>query len=212
MNTPFSFFLFGVKTLEKTLVGGPAMFRDHAQIRIIGSKKDTEQAEQLLKTIPDLENLGESKARLAIQKLIEDDNLKASILFDGNSVWNSKPIITNLRKIMVHGTLYNGEKPHYVPIGSMLRFPVVGECILSDYFYSFIHLHCGTSAHYNKQGWVTIYPTVEDLKAFFMKNEYGHRVIDDIPDWETDVKRIVQMIVHELFPLQSYIKSIAQKT
>lgn len=195
-----------MKTLEKTLSGGPARFHNHAQIRIIGGKKDVDKAEQCLKTIPDLESLEESKVRLVIQKLIEDNDLKASILFDGNSVWNSKPIIANLRRIMVHGTLYNGKKPRYIPIGSMLRMPAVGECILSDYFYDFLHLCCGSIAHYNKQGWVTEYPTVEDLKAFFMKNEFGHRVLDDIPGWETDVKRIVEMIMQELFPLQSFIK------
>jgi hypothetical protein len=178
---------------------------------MIGGKKDVDKAEQCLKTIPDLESLEESKARLVIQKLIEDNDLKASILFDGNSVWNSKPIITNLRKIMVHGTLYNGKKPAYIPIGSMLRMPAVGECILSDYFYDFLHLHCGSIAHYSKQGWVTEYPTVEDLKAFFMKNEFGHRVLDDIPGWMTDAKRIVETIMQELFPLQSFIKS-RQKT
>jgi len=183
------------------------MFRDHAQIRILGSKADIEKAEALVKAIPDLENLPEAKARLIIQKIIEDNDLNVTIMFDGNSIWNSKPILRNLRRIMEAGTLYNGKKPRYIPIGSMLRMPVVGECILSDYFYGFLEGHCGSIAHYNKQGWVTEYPTVEDLKAFFKKNEHGHRVLDDIPGWMTDAKRVVEEVERTLFPLRSFMKS-----
>ncbi len=200
-------FLFGVNLTETIIEAGPAMFKEHAQIRIIGGKKDVEKAEALVSLIPDIKLLPESKARLLIQKTVEDNNLKATILFDGNSIWNSKRILANLRRIMQTGTLYNGKKPKYIPIGSMLRMPVVGQCILSDYFYDFLHGHCGSIAHYNKQGWVTEYPTVEDLKAFFMKNEFGHRVLDDIPEWMTDAKRVVEEIETTLFPLQSFMKS-----
>ena len=160
-----------------------------------------------MSAIPDLKELSESKVRIIIQQIIEDNNLKATIMFDGNSVWNSKPILANLKRIMEHGTLYDGKHPEYVPIGSMLRMPRVGKCILSDYFYNFLHLDCGSIAHYNKQGWVTEYPTVEDLKAFFIKNEFGHRVLDDIPGWMTDAKRVVEEIERMLFPLRSYMKS-----
>ena len=193
---------------EKTLVGGPAMFRKHAQIRIIGSKKDVETAEAAVKTIPDLENLPEPKARLEIQKLIDEQSLKAAVLFDGNSVWSKNRILQNLEQIIQHGTLYNKEKPRFIPIGSMLRMPTVGDCILSDYFYNFL-TSCGSIAHYSKQGWVAIYPTVEDLKAFFKKNEFGHRVLDDIPHWKTDAKVIVEAIEAHLFPFETFMKSQA---
>jgi len=53
---------------EKTLTGGPAMFRNHADIRIIGSRKDVDVAVAALKTIKDLELLPEPKARLEIQR------------------------------------------------------------------------------------------------------------------------------------------------
>jgi len=191
---------------EVELIGGPCSFRDHAKIRIVGSKKDVEKAEAAVKAIPNLENIPESEARLTLQELVEQQNLKATILFDGNSIWNSKPILVNLRRIMEQGTLYNGAKPDYVAVGSMLRFPVVGECILSDYFYQFLSLHCGSIAHYNKQGWVTTYPTVEDFKAFFKKNEYGKRVLDDVPWWATDIRRIVELIENMLFPLEAIRK------
>jgi hypothetical protein len=193
--------------LEIKLVGGPCSFRDHAPIRIIGNKVEAEKAAALIKAIQDLESLDESKLRLIIQKLIEDNNLKASILVDGNSVWNSKRILANLKQIIQHGSLYDGKHPGYVHVGSMLRFPVVDKCILSDYFYEFLHLHCGSIAHYSKQGWVTQYPTADDLREFFKKNEYGRRVLDDLPGWFTDGIKIVQEIEFMLFPLQSYVKT-----
>jgi hypothetical protein len=207
-NLFFSLFLFGVKGNGENIsrrtsnVSTARTNPDHMD------KKDVETAEALVKAIPDLEALSEPKARLIIQKIIEEQDLKAHILFDGNTVWNSRRILSNLKRIMEHGTLYNRKKPRYVPIGSMLRMPVVGECILSDYFYNFLHLCCGSIAHYNKQGWVTEYPTVEDLKAFFQKNEFGHRVLDDIPDWETDAKRVVEEIERMLYPLKSFMKDM----
>lgn len=191
--------------MEKTLVGGPAMFREHAQIRIIGSKKDVETAEAAVKTIPDLDSLPESKARLVIQKLIDEQSLKASILFDGNTVLSKNRILQNLEQIIQHGTLYNKKKPRFIPIGSMLRMPTIGDCILSDYFYDFL-TDCGSIAHYSKSGWVAIYPTVEDLKAFFKKNEFGHRVLDHIPHWKTDAKVIVEAIEAHLFPFEHYMQ------
>lgn len=193
---------------EKTLVGGPAMFRKHAQIRIIGSKKDVETAEAAVKTIPSLESLPEPKARLEIQKLIDEQSLKASILFDGNTVLSKNRILRNLEQIIQHGTLYNKKKPRFIPIGSMLRMPTIGDCILSDYFYNFL-TDCGSIAHYNKSGWVAIYPTVEDLKAFFKKNEYGHRVLDSIPKWKTDALEIVKAIEAQLFPFETFMKAQA---
>jgi hypothetical protein len=98
------------------------MFCEHAQIRIIGSKKDVEQAESAVKTIECLEQISEPKARLLIQQLIEEHNLKASILFDGNTVWDSRKIVGNLNRIIKYGTLYDGKHPGYVAVGSMLLF------------------------------------------------------------------------------------------
>lgn len=191
--------------MEIELVGGPSMFKKQSKIRIIGNKKDVEEAATAVKAIPGIEELPEHKARLEIQKVIDEQGLKASILFDGNTVLSMTRIITNLNQIIACGTLYNREKPAFIPIGSMLRMPVVGDCILSDYFYNFL-TDCGSIAHYNKRGWVAIYPTLEDLKAFFKKNEYGHRVLDDIPWWKTDARRIVEAIEARLFPLESITK------
>jgi len=180
------------------------------KITIGGSKKDCDKTEELLKTIENLDNLYEGVARLKIQQLIDEYNIKPWILFNGNGVWSKKRVLNNLKQIMKHGTLYDGKHPRYIPIGSMLRMPSVGKTILSTYFYEFLHLCCGSIAHYSIRGWVTEYPTLEDLKAFFKKNEFGKRVLDDIPGWKTDARLIVKKIEELLFPepiLAAYIKS-----
>jgi hypothetical protein len=192
-------------------LSGPARFRDRAKIRIIGSKKDVETAEKAVKAIPGIETMAEPEARLKIQEVMDKQSLKADISFDGNGITSLVRIIRNLKQIMEAGTLYDGRAPGYVAVGSMLRFPVVDKCILSDYFYHFLSLSCGSIAHYNKQGWVTEYPTLDDLKAFFKKNEFGLRVLNNIPDWKTDAKRVVVAIEAQLFPFESYMNKKQQK-
>jgi len=162
------------------------------KISIYGSSQEVERTLSLLLTIPELLVKRECEARLLIQDLIDKHKIKATIMFDGNTVWSKDRIIRNLKQIIEAGTLYNGKKPSYIPIGSMLRMPVVGDCILSDYFYSFLNLDCGSIAHFNKQGWVTEYPTVDDLREFFKKNEYGHRVLHNVR--HSDAKLIVEEI------------------
>jgi hypothetical protein len=149
----------------------------------------------------------ESIIRLKIQALIDEHNLAASILVNENSVWSKRKILQNLDRIIKHGRLYDKRKPRFYPIGSMLKIPTGGDPILSKYFYEFLHLNCGTIAHYNIQGWIATYPTLDDLKALFKKNEYGKPVREDIPSWKTDVIEIVDAIEQRLFPLRSYIRA-----
>lgn len=144
--------------------------------------------------IPKLARMPESEARLVIQEIIDQEKLKADILFDGNTVWSFTRIIRNLRKIVKARTLYNPHALSYIPIGSLLRMPTIGKTILSDHFYKFLIGVCGSIAHYDKRGWVAHYPEVEDLKQFFQKNEYGKRVLDYIPKRFSDARKIVKEI------------------
>ena len=80
--------------------------------------------------------------------------------------------------------------------------------MLSKYFYEFLHLDCGSIAHYNIHGWIAEYPTLEHLKKFFRRNEFGRRVLDYIPYWHTDAKRIVEAIEIQLYPVESYIHAL----
>jgi len=180
------------------------------KIECHGSKKDVEAAEKYVKKTCEAE-LSEEKARLKIQDLIDKYELKASVSVNGNMVWSKKRIMQNLHRIVKHGKLYDKRMPRYYPVGSTLRIPEGGKLVLSKYFYEFLYQYCGSIAHYNIYGWVATYPTLEHLKAFFKKNEFGKRVIDQIPTWWTDIRNIVESIEIVLFPLQSYIRAKKKK-
>ena len=147
-----------------------------SRVAIYGNKKHIEEAEIILiKNIPDLPALSESQARLKIQDCLDNENIKADILFDGNSVWSKKKILRDIKKVKKYGM----EK-------------------LSNYLYEFLSLSCGSIAHYNKFGWIATYPTIQDLKQFFRRNEFGQRVLNYLPAWNTDVQRIVREVEQEL--------------
>jgi len=98
-----------------------------SRVALYGSEKNCTQAEiVLLKNIPQLPTLSESQARLQIQETIDHENIKADILFDGNSVWSKKKILRDIKKIKKYG---------------MNK--------LTDYLYKFLSLSCGSIAHYN---------------------------------------------------------------
>ena len=142
------------------------------RVALYGSKKQIEEAEIiLLKNIPELPTLSESQARLRIQDCLDNENIKATVLFDGNSVWSRKRILRDIKKVKKHGM----EK-------------------LTDYLYKFLSLSCGSIAHYNRYGWVAAYPTISDLRRFFQRNEFGQRVLTYLPKWKTDAHRIVKEV------------------
>ena len=146
-------------------------------IKIYGSQKNIDIANTILTIrIPNLDLLSEQKARIQLQYLIDNDKIEAHILYDGNTVWSKNKILKNLKQILRHNDM------NY----------------LSDYFYQFLSLSCGSIAHYNKQGWIEVYPTVQHLKNFFRENEFGQRVMNYLPIWKTDASIIVQEIEKEL--------------
>lgn len=168
------------------------------KITYYGSEKEIAEAVTALKKYERhrkrgrLTSMKEAKARLVIQDLIDKHDLTAGILINGNSVWSKTRILTNLERIKKTGLLYsidNGE-----------------HAVLSQYFYQFLII-CGSTAHGDISGWVQFYPTIEHLKRFFKRNEFGKRVNESIPAQWTDVKRIVDAIEAQLFPLESYVKS-----
>lgn len=146
--------------------------------------------------VPKLSSLSESKARLLIQEVIDAERLKADILLNGNNVWSFERIMRNLKEIVKAGTLCGEKVRTCYPLASGISIPTIRDYqpILSRYSYNFLHLCCGSIAHYDIYGWISHYPTVEDLREFFIKNEYGRRVKDWVPGWKTDVKRIVEEI------------------
>ena len=142
------------------------------KISVYGNRKEIEEAEKLLAKAHISGN--EYDDRLEIQQKVVPFT-KASILYDGNTVWNKEKILKDIRRVVKNGM----EK-------------------MSDYLYEFLHLSCGSIAHYNKHGWICTYPTIQSLRDFFKKNEFGKRVLDDIPSWKSDAEAIVKGIEKEL--------------
>ena len=173
------------------------------KITYYGSEKEIAEAVAVLKKYdrchkkgPRLVNMKEAKARLIIQDLIDKHDLTAGILINGSNVWSKTRILANLERIKKTGLLYSIDDDEHV--------------VLSQYFYQFL-IVCGSMAHGDVNGWIHIYPTIEHLKRFFKRNEFGKRVNESIPAQWTDVKRIVDAIEAQLFPLESYVKSQQEK-
>ena len=139
------------------------------RIALFGSKQQIETAEELIERFfPTISKETEGIARLHLQSLIDTEPIKVSILFDGNGVYSRTKIIRDIKKVKKNG------------MQSMTKA-----------LYQFLSLCCGSIAHYNKQGWIEEYPTIEDLRSFFKSNEFGQRVLNYVPNWRTDVRAIV---------------------
>ena len=167
------------------------------KITYYGSDREIVKAIAKLKHLQKkLEIMKEADARLTIQALIDKYHLTATIMINGNTVWSKERILQNLERIIKHGTLYSeNDKPP----------------ILSQYFYQFLHLQCGSIAHTDVFGWVSRYPTFEALKKFFQCNEFGKPVREWIPKEHADAKAIVEAIEAKLFPFQTYMKTREQQ-
>jgi hypothetical protein len=163
------------------------------KITYFGSEKDIARATAVINNGQKLTKMSEAKARLKIQTLIDEHKLKATVLYNGNTVWSKTRILRSLRRIMKEKTLYNPiqEKPPF----------------LSLYFYEFLHQECGSIAHYDIHGWMHKYPTLEELKQFFDKNEFGQKVTDYIPGRFSDARAIIEEIETQLHPFLSYLKT-----
>ena len=140
------------------------------RIAIYGSKKEVERtAEIITALLPELPSMAEPQARLALQDLIDFKKIKTSLLFDGNSVWSKDRIIRDVRKVVRNNSMNS----------------------MTDYLYHWLSLQAGSIAHYSKFGWIDVYPTVDHLKQFFLRNEFGQRVKDHVNNRFTDSYLIV---------------------
>jgi|TARA_Y100000310_G_scaffold56232_1_gene51616 hypothetical protein len=139
------------------------------KITIYGSKKDIDEA---VKVLNDIDVQGyEHVSRMRIQENIDAYNLKASILYDGGTVWSRKKVVAGVKRVK-----NNGMKS------------------MTKYLYKFLTLACGSIAHYNIYGWIDEYPTIEDFRNFFLRNEFGERVKNRFRDTEKDNRLIVEDI------------------
>jgi hypothetical protein len=114
----------------------------------------------------------EKEARLKLQTLIDTYGIKADIMYAGNYVWSYDRLIRDFTRIMRKGTT---------------------DC-MTNYLYKFFSLSCGSIAHYSKSGWCSVYPTAYSLKQFLQRNEFGEPVLQYMPHWKTDAKRVVEQM------------------
>lgn len=116
----------------------------------------------------------EGRDRLIIQEAIDNGQIPFKVLYDGNSVYGFKDTVKQFKAIFKRGNL---EK-------------------MSNKAYEFLHLCCGSIAHYNKQGWIWEYDNSADrLRAFFRRNEYGSDIVSDQSEWATDRVRICEELL-----------------
>lgn len=147
------------------------IYRFDKRIRIYGTGKEIKEVKKALSSF-DFSEYDNHNARLIIQEIISQYNLKATVTLMGNTVWNKDRIIRNVKRIIRNNDM----------------------TLLSEYTYSFLHNNCGSISHYNKYGWIETYPTIEDFKRFFKQNEYGSTVYDFISERIPDSKVIVSEI------------------
>lgn len=151
-----------------------------SNITIYGSKKNIEKAKEVLdaRILRDIE----TEDRLVIQDAIDSNELEASILYDGNTIYSFERVIRDFKKALI-------SKPSPITeYGS-------GDYSLTDYLYKFISQRCGTIAHFNKFGWIGTYPSKEQFKQFFRHNEFGHDILSEQPTWSSDSQRIAKEIL-----------------
>lgn len=181
-------------------------------ISLSGNYKKLQKAKQKLTPVLNIINtLDEKAARIAIQDAIDEFQISTSVMYRGHLVWSRRKIMQNLDQIIAQKQLYTSKKKvKWMRMNKDIYLPLVPKDfkpILSDYFYEFLTIVCGSRPHYNKAGWIGLYPTLEDLKRFFQKNEYGKAVSEYVPAWKTDAHRIIRDIELKLFPFKSYIKA-----
>jgi len=120
-----------------------------------------------LKANPIADDVKEAEVRRRLLPFVEQTlGPKEWILYDGNTVWDVKRLMKQF-KVFVKD--YSANK-------------------FTDYLYEFFHLQCGSIAHYNKFGWLSVYPGISSFKQFFNRNEYGERVKDYPPAWHYDAR------------------------
>ena len=131
------------------------------KIRIIGTKLENERTAKLLDNHNIIGN--ESSDRLIIQDIIDKENIKSTILYDGNSVISYEKPIRLFKK-------YNKKR-------------IIDN--LCDYIYEFLYIQCGDIAHYNKNGYIAYYNgDFEQMKKHVI-------FASNIPSWRTDLIKVI---------------------
>lgn len=135
--------------------------KNNKRIRMYGSKSVLEEEKNIVDNLPLTGE--EGKDRLIIQQCIDDEKLKSSILYDGNTVLPFNKIVNEYRNLQKDGTLTK----------------------MSERMYNFFHLDCGDIAHYDIGGYRAYYNnSLKRLEAEVLSQD------PFVPGWHTDLDRI----------------------
>ena len=98
------------------------------KIEVSGPKNAVHKAKTVLEGLEKiehvhLEEMEEPVARIVLQDLIDEKDIRASILVNGNYVWSKKRILLNLRRIVELKRLYKSKTPHRELVGGILYLP-----------------------------------------------------------------------------------------
>ena len=133
---------------------------------------------EFLASTPIPDNLKEVQVRKLLLPFVEGKlSNNEWILYDGNTVWNVHKLVKQLKTFVKY---YDYD--HF-----------------TKYLYQFIHMSCGSIAHYDKAGWLNTYPDLDSFKAFFKKNEYGEPVHGYPPSWHYDARKAAEGMHAVLF-------------
>lgn len=127
------------------------------KITLFGSKSITESEKDIINNLDLTGN--ESKDRLILQQCIDDNRLKSSISYNGNTVYSCDKIVKQYRQLQKTGTL---EK-------------------LTENLYNFFMNACDDIAHYNINGYKDYYcNSLRKLENELLKNvhQYTNRFSD----------------------------------
>jgi hypothetical protein len=83
--------------------------------------------------------------------------------------------------------------------------------LLTQEAYTFIHLHCGSIAHFDLEGWKYTYRDLRDFLNFFLvRNEYGSCLVDP-PQFMNLTDENRQIILGVVGICQKYRKEIVDE-
>lgn len=135
------------------------------------SSKDINNTISILSTLSLTDN--ETEDRKIISDAIDKYNIKAHILYKGNTVYGINTMVKKFKNLFKGGDMRKLTK----------------DC------YLYLIYNCGSIAHYNKEGWISCYPTIDNLRQFFRKNEYGKDIVSDRPWWDYDGREINKQLL-----------------
>ena len=137
------------------------IIKNNQSITFYGNKNVLEAESLIVNNLPLIGN--ERKDRLLIQKCMDDNNFKSSILYNGNSIYPFKKVVQGYRALQKSGKLNN----------------------LTEVMYDFFINACGDIAHYNKTGFKDYYNnSLRSLENILLSKD------SFVPQWKSDVERI----------------------